>query len=78
MNCSRCGTQMEMQTVSQTKHRNPLVILIYIVLLFIPIIGWIALAVCNISITLYLFWWNVESRKRIKEAEKSQERLQKS
>lgn len=43
MNCSRCGTQMEMQTVSQTKHRNPLVILIYIVLLFIPIIGWIAL-----------------------------------
>ena len=34
---------MEMQTVSQTKHRNPLVILIYIVLLFIPIIGWIAL-----------------------------------
>ena len=43
MKCSRCGTQMEMQTVSQTKHRNPLVILIYIVLLFIPIIGWIAL-----------------------------------
>ena len=43
MNCSRCGTQMEMQTVSQTKHRNPLVILIYIVLLFIPVIGWIAL-----------------------------------
>lgn len=34
---------MQMQTVSQTKHRNPLVILIYIVLLFIPIIGWIAL-----------------------------------
>ena len=43
MNCTRCGTQMEMQTVSQTKHRNPLVIIIYIVLLFIPIIGWIAL-----------------------------------
>lgn len=43
MNCSKCGTQMEMQTVAQTKHRNPLVILIYIVLLFIPVIGWIAL-----------------------------------
>lgn len=43
MNCRKCGAEMEMQTVSQTKHRNPLVILIYIVLLFIPIIGWIAL-----------------------------------
>ena len=43
MNCSKCGTPMEMQTVAQTKHRNPLVILIYIVLLFIPVIGWIAL-----------------------------------
>ena len=43
MVCKKCGAEMEMTTVSQTKHRNPLVILIYIVLLFIPIIGWIAL-----------------------------------
>lgn len=43
MRCRKCGAEMEMQTASQTKHRNPLVIIIYIVLLFIPIIGWIAL-----------------------------------
>ena len=43
MNCKKCGTEMQMQTVSQTKHRSPMTILIYIVLLFIPIIGWIAL-----------------------------------
>ena len=43
MICKKCGVEMEMHTVSQTKHRNPLVILIYIALLFVPIIGWIAL-----------------------------------
>lgn len=43
MVCSKCGAEMEMQTVSQTKHRNPLVIIIYLILLFIPVIGWIAL-----------------------------------
>lgn len=43
MKCKKCGEDMIMQTASQTKHRNPLVILMYIVLLFIPVIGWIAL-----------------------------------
>lgn len=43
MTCRKCGAEMEMHTVSQTKHRNPLIILVYIILLFIPIIGWIAL-----------------------------------
>ena len=43
MNCKKCGAVMNMETVSETKHRNPLVILIYIVLLCVPVIGWIAL-----------------------------------
>ena len=43
MNCKKCGAVMQMQTASQTKHRNPLVFIVYIILLFIPIIGWIAL-----------------------------------
>lgn len=43
MTCKKCGTEMEISTVSETKHRNPLVIIVYIILLFIPIIGWIAL-----------------------------------
>ncbi len=43
MTCRHCGTTMEMQTVSETKHRSLFTILIYIILLFIPIIGWIAL-----------------------------------
>jgi len=43
MYCKKCGAVMQMQTATQTKHRNPLVFIVYIVLLFIPIIGWIAL-----------------------------------
>ena len=43
MNCRKCGAEMEMHTVSQTKHRNPLVFVVYFILLFVPIIGWIAL-----------------------------------
>lgn len=43
MRCRKCGEEMTMQTVTETKRRGCLTILIYIVLLFIPIIGWIAL-----------------------------------
>ena len=43
MTCNRCGAQMDIQTVSVTKKRGCLTYLIYIVLLFIPIIGWFAL-----------------------------------
>ena len=43
MNCRKCGAVMQVQTATQTKHRNPLVFVVYIILLFIPIIGWIAL-----------------------------------
>ena len=43
MKCRRCGAEMQMTTVSETKHRSIFTILIYIILLFIPIIGWIAL-----------------------------------
>ena len=34
---------MQMETVSETKRRGLLTMLMYIILLFIPVIGWIAL-----------------------------------
>lgn len=43
MTCNKCGSTMEAHTVSETKRRGCLTILTYIVLLCIPIIGWIAL-----------------------------------
>lgn len=43
MRCWKCGTTMEMTTVTETKKRGCFTILIYIILLFIPVIGWIAL-----------------------------------
>ena len=43
MICKRCGEVLQVQTASQTKRRGCFTILIYIILLFIPIIGWFAL-----------------------------------
>ena len=43
MKCFRCGTTMEMSTVSETKRRGCFTMLIYLFLLIVPIIGWIAL-----------------------------------
>ena len=43
MVCPKCGGEMHATTVSETKRRGCITILIYIVLLIIPIIGWIAL-----------------------------------
>ncbi len=43
MTCPKCGAELEARILEETKRRGLLTILIYIVLLFIPIIGWIAL-----------------------------------
>ena len=43
MICPKCGDTMIVQTTSQTARRSIFTILIYIILLFIPVIGWIAL-----------------------------------
>jgi uncharacterized OB-fold protein len=43
MTCPKCGGEMQMQAVAETNKRGCLTVLIYIILLFIPIIGWIAL-----------------------------------
>ena len=43
MKCWKCGTTMIMQTASVTKRRGCITMLIYIILLFIPVIGWLAL-----------------------------------
>ena len=42
--CKKCNsTNIQMQAVAETKKRGCLAVLLYIVLLCIPIIGWIAL-----------------------------------
>lgn len=42
-NCSRCGGPTQVQAVSEMKKRGCLTVLLYIVLLCLPIVGWIAL-----------------------------------
>lgn len=41
--CPKCGGPVQLQAVSEMKKRGCMAILIYLVLLCIPIIGWIAL-----------------------------------
>jgi hypothetical protein len=44
MVCPKCGSdKVEVQAVSEVKKRGCLKVLLYIVLLCIPVIGWIAL-----------------------------------
>lgn len=43
MNCPRCGGEMQVQAVAEIKKRGCLTVLLYIVLLCVPVIGWIAL-----------------------------------
>lgn len=43
MICSKCGEEMQIQVVSEIKKRGCLTVLLYIILLCIPILGWIAL-----------------------------------
>lgn len=43
LKCKKCDGEMTIQAVAETKKRGCLTVLIYIVLLCIPIIGWIVL-----------------------------------
>ena len=44
MKCPKCGSEnVQVQAVAEMQKRGCLTTLLYIVLLFIPIIGWIAL-----------------------------------
>ena len=44
MVCPKCGSEnVQVQAVAETKKRGCFTVLLYIFLLFIPIIGWIAL-----------------------------------
>lgn len=43
MICPKCRTEMQAQAVSEMRNRGCLTVLIYILLLCIPVIGWIAL-----------------------------------
>ena len=45
MTCPKCGSNnVQVQAVNELKNRGCFTTLLYIILLFIPIIGWIALA----------------------------------
>lgn len=43
MTCPKCGTDLQAQVTSEVKKRGCITVLLYIILLCIPIIGWIAL-----------------------------------
>ena len=44
MTCPRCGgNRIQIQAVSELKKRGCFSVLLYIILLFVPVIGWIAL-----------------------------------
>lgn len=44
MQCGRCGSlNVQVQAVAETRRRGCFTVLLYIILLFIPIVGWIAL-----------------------------------
>lgn len=44
MKCRKCGSEnVQVQAVAETKKRGCLSVLLYIILLCIPVIGWIAL-----------------------------------
>lgn len=43
MVCPKCGNEMQVQAVAEMRKRGCLTTLFYILLLFIPVIGWIAL-----------------------------------
>ena len=43
MTCPKCGNQMQIQAVSEVKRRGIFTVLLYLVLICIPVIGWIIL-----------------------------------
>ena len=43
MICPKCGNQMQIQAVSEVKRRSSCTVLLYLILVCIPVIGWIIL-----------------------------------
>ena len=43
MNCPKCGNLMQIQAVSEVKRRGFFTVLLYLILICIPIVGWIIL-----------------------------------
>lgn len=43
MTCPKCGNQMQIQAVSEVKRRGIFTVLLYMILICIPVIGWIIL-----------------------------------
>ena len=43
MTCPKCGNQMQIQAVSEVKRRSIFTVLLYLILICIPVIGWIIL-----------------------------------
>ena len=43
MTCPKCGNQMQIQAVSEVKRRGIFTVLLYLILICIPVIGWIIL-----------------------------------
>ena len=43
MTCPKCGNQMQIQAVSEVKRRGIFTVLLYLILICIPVIGWILL-----------------------------------
>ena len=43
MTCPKCGNQMQIQAVSEVKRRSIFTVLLYLILVCIPVIGWIIL-----------------------------------
>ena len=43
MTCPKCGNQMQIQAVSEVKRRGIFTALLYLILILIPVIGWIIL-----------------------------------
>ena len=43
MTCPKCGNQMQIQVVSEVEQRGIFTVLLYLILVCIPVIGWIIL-----------------------------------
>ena len=43
MTCPKCGNQMQIQAMSEVKRRGIFTVLLYLILICIPVIGWIIL-----------------------------------
>lgn len=43
MTCPKCGNQMQIQAVSEVKRRGIFTVLLYLILICMPVIGWIIL-----------------------------------